>query len=89
MKYVWGAGALMAAASSVAATAVFEAGNWYSNEVKAISYSNFGTAGSYKKVTTMSNGVCNFGDQPYSGGLAPFDKEVSLAESSKSPNPQN
>ncbi|KAK5056194.1 hypothetical protein LTR84_012747 [Exophiala bonariae] len=78
MKYSWSAGALLAAASSVAVHAVtFEAGNYYADQVQAIAYSNFGTAGSYKKVTTMSNGVCNFGDQPYSGGLAPFDKEIS------------
>lgn len=78
MKYSWSAGALLAAASSVAVQAVtFEAGNYYADQVQAIAYSNFGTAGSYKKVTTMSNGVCNFADQPYSGGLAPFDKEVS------------
>jgi hypothetical protein len=78
MRYSWSAGALLAAASSVAVQATtFEAGNYYSDQVQAIAYSNFGTAGSYKKVTTMSNGVCNFGDQPYSGGLAPFDKEVS------------
>ncbi|KIW92130.1 uncharacterized protein Z519_07114 [Cladophialophora bantiana CBS 173.52] len=55
-----------------------EKGNWYCNSVQAISYSNFGTAGQYQKVSYMgSNGECDFADQSYQGGMAPMDGEVS------------
>jgi hypothetical protein len=79
MKYTWCLGVLLTAtAGSVAAdNCVPEEGNYYCNKVDAISYSNFGTAGQYQKVTTMANGVCNFGEQAYAGGMAPFDQEVS------------
>ncbi|KIX01810.1 uncharacterized protein Z518_09537 [Rhinocladiella mackenziei CBS 650.93] len=81
MKYAWGAGGLMVAASAVVAQnpdCYEEKGNWYCNEVGAISYSNFGTAGQYQKVTQMGpNGECTFADQSYHGGMAPMDGEVS------------
>jgi hypothetical protein len=87
MKYAWSVGTLLvAAAGSVAAdNCVAEAGNHYCNQVKAISYSNFGTAGQYQKVTTMSNGVCSFGDQGYAGGMAPLHEEVSTSHLSSKP----
>ncbi len=60
-----------------------EKGNWYCSQVEAISYSNFGTAGQYQKVTYMDTaGTCDFATQTYSGGMAPFDGEVSLLKTS-------
>lgn len=82
MKYARSAGALLAlAAGTVVAgnsNCYQENGNWYCSQVDAISYSNFGTAGQYQKVTEMGpTGHCNFAGQSYQGGMAPMDGEVS------------
>lgn len=82
MKYAWGAsGALLAMASMGIAQdsgCYQEKGNWYCNQVQAISYSNFGTAGQYQRVSQMSSsGQCGFAGQSYQGGMAPLDGEVS------------
>ena len=84
MKYALTASTLLALARCAAVRAVDtgcseEKGNWYCENVSAISYSNFGTAGQYQKVSSMgSNGQCGFTGQAYKGGMAPFDEEVSF-----------
>ena len=83
MKYAFTTSTLLAFTSAAAVLAqdngcYQEKGNWYCNAVDAISYSNFGTPGKYQKVTSMGpNTACGFTDQAYSGGVAPFDGEVS------------
>ncbi|KAK4944033.1 target of Sbf [Elasticomyces elasticus] len=78
MKYAFIASALLAAAGTVAADCTEDAGNYYCSQVDAISYSNFGTAGQYQEVTYMGDsGRCDFSTKDYSGGMAPFDSEVS------------
>lgn len=52
-------------------------GNWYCDAVKAITYSDFGSTGSYNKVTNMEGGNCQSEQFVYSGALAPLDGEVS------------
>ncbi|EXJ74288.1 uncharacterized protein A1O5_02584 [Cladophialophora psammophila CBS 110553] len=81
MKCSCSVSAILAVAGAVLAqdsNCYEEKGNWYCNSVQAISYSNFGTAGQYQKVSYMgSNGECDFADQSYQGGMAPMDGEVS------------
>ncbi|KAL2436814.1 PGA52-like protein [Exophiala dermatitidis] len=85
MQHMYGAGALLALALAANTVVVAgdsncyeEKGNWYCSQVDAISYSNFGTAGQYQKVTEMgSAGQCQFAAQSYQGGMAPLDGEVS------------
>lgn len=83
MKYSLTTSTLLSLASSAAVLAqdnncYQEKGNWYCSAVQAISYSNFGVAGKYQKVTVMgANGECDFAGQGYSGGMAPMDGEVS------------
>ena len=56
-----------------------ENGNWYCQQTNGVTYSNFGQAGSYNKVTSMdpNSGTCASQKQSYAGGLAPLDDEVS------------
>jgi Glycine-rich protein domain (DUF2403) len=54
-----------------------EGGNYYCDSVQAIAYSNFGTSGSYNRVTGMDSSGCQSTPQSYGGGMAPFDNEVS------------
>lgn len=81
MKHTWSTGLLLAAASTVVSqnnNCYEEKGNWYCSQVEAISYSNFGTAGQYQRVTFMGpTGQCDFAPQSYQGGMAPMDGEVS------------
>jgi Glycine-rich protein domain (DUF2403) len=51
-------------------------GNWYCDAVKAITYADFGSTGSYKKITSMDGGNCQSEPFDYSGSLAPMDGEV-------------
>jgi len=53
-------------------------GNWYCSAVDAISYTNFGSQGTYLRITSMENGICQSSPQQYNGPLAPMDGEVSL-----------
>jgi len=83
MKYVITAGAVIAAALSGAAAQACAAGsakeiggNWYCDAVKAISYVDFGSTGSYKKITSMEGGTCKSEPFEYSGALAPMNGEV-------------
>ncbi|KAK5559254.1 target of Sbf [Exophiala xenobiotica] len=75
---------LLAAAGTVVAqdssssSCTLEGGNYYCSQIDAISYSKFGTAGQYQRVTNMdSQGQCDFSPTSYGGGMAPFDDEVS------------
>lgn len=84
MKYTAVAGAVVAAAiSGVASQACAPGsakeidGNWYCDAVKAITYSDFGSAGFYNKITSMEGGNCQSEPFDYSGSLAPLDGEVS------------
>ena len=81
MRYALSAAALLAMVSVIVGqntNCYEEKGNWYCNRVDAISYSNFGTAGQYQRVTHMgSTGECDFAAQNYQGGMAPMDGEVS------------
>ena len=51
-------------------------GNWYCNNVSAITYNNFGTSGTYDQVTDMNG--CKTKTVAYSGPLAPLDEEVTV-----------
>jgi hypothetical protein len=67
------------AQDSSSSTCTLEGGNYYCSQIDAISYSKFGTAGQYQRVTNMdSQGQCDFSPTSYGGGMAPFDDEVSL-----------
>lgn len=75
--------ALVAASlvSSVSAQACTQSGgNWYCNQVNAVSYLNFGTSGTYKKVSYMNDdtGECKFDQAGYGGAIGPFDEELSI-----------
>lgn len=83
MKNMIKAGAVIAAtiplaiAQACAAGSAKEiGGNWYCDAVKAITYSDFGSTGSYNKVTNMEGGNCQSEQFVYSGALAPLDGEV-------------
>ncbi|RMD40065.1 hypothetical protein DV735_g5053, partial [Chaetothyriales sp. CBS 134920] len=54
-------------------------GNSYCEPVKSILFANFGQPGIYNRVTGMdgSSGACSSVPQPFSGGMAPLDQEVS------------
>ncbi|KAK5213555.1 target of Sbf [Exophiala xenobiotica] len=66
------------AQDSSSSTCTLEGGNYYCSQIDAISYSKFGTAGQYQRVTNMdSQGQCDFSPTSYGGGMAPFDDEVS------------
>ena len=79
MKFDFRVGAVVATA--IAATSAQnckqENGNYYCDSVQAIAYSNFGTSGSYNRVTSMEGGQCSSTRQSYGSGMAPFDGEVS------------
>lgn len=83
MKYAITAGAVIAATISyvtaqtcAAGSAKEIGGNWYCDAVKAITYSDFGSTGSYNRITSMDGGNCKSERFDYSGALAPFDGEV-------------
>ncbi|KXS98837.1 hypothetical protein AC578_10853 [Pseudocercospora eumusae] len=82
MKYLYSAAALFAASVSAdlcAHGSTDDNGNWYCQEVKAITYSGVGGSGSYNKVTSMSSsGSCGSTPYGYSGSMAPLDEEVSM-----------
>lgn len=83
MKYFYTAAALLAATASAdlcAHGSTDDNGNWYCQEVKAISYTGVGGSNSYNKVTNMdgSSGSCSSTPYSYSGSLAPLDEEVSM-----------
>ncbi|KAF2221390.1 putative TOS1-like glycosyl hydrolase-domain-containing protein [Elsinoe ampelina] len=76
---------LALAAASLFATASAQActqsgGNWYCNQVDAVSYLNFGTSGTYDRVTYMNEvtGECKKDKTAYGGAIGPFDEELSI-----------
>jgi len=80
MKYIATFAALIAAfASTVLGNAQLINGNWYDSSVKRIIFTDWGQAGTYSKVTDMSNGQCVKEDVSFSGGMSPLDGEVSPA----------
>jgi len=79
MKYTVTAAALIAAcASTVLGDAQLVNGNWYDSAVERIMFTNWGQAGTYNKVTDMSNGQCLTEEVAFSGGMSPLDGEVSF-----------
>ncbi|KAF7846363.1 hypothetical protein BT93_L4498 [Corymbia citriodora subsp. variegata] len=85
MKSFLTAGAVLAAAFSTGAYADLcsegstdDNGNWYCQEVTAITYTGAGGSGSYDKITDMpTSGSCSSSAYSYSGSMAPLDEEVS------------
>ncbi|KAF4554060.1 Hypothetical protein D9617_5g069360 [Elsinoe fawcettii] len=67
-------------ASASAQACTQSGGNWYCNKVKAVSYLNFGTTGSYDRVTHMDEqtGECRKDSASYGGAIGPFDEELSI-----------
>ena len=51
-------------------------GNYYCNNVSAITYNNFCASGTYDQVVDMNG--CKTKPVAYSGPLAPLDEEVSI-----------
>lgn len=83
MKSFLTAAALLAATASAdlcAHGSTDDNGNYYCQEVKAITYTGVGGSGSYNKVTNMdgSSGTCSSTPFGYSGSLSPLDEEVSM-----------
>ncbi|KAK1823215.1 target of Sbf [Friedmanniomyces endolithicus] len=85
MKYILTATALLAA--TVVADkrdlctdgSTDDAGNWYCQEVEAITYTGAGGSGSYNQVTSMdTSGTCGSSPAKYSGSMAPLDQELSF-----------
>lgn len=59
---------------------VDDAGNWYCQKVKAVTYTGVGGSGSYNRVTGMftdDGGTCTSEAKDYAGNLSPLDEEVS------------
>jgi hypothetical protein len=56
-----------------------EKGNLYCSAADLITYTNFGSPGSYDRVTGMdpNSKTCQTSKQSFGGGMAPFDAEVS------------
>lgn len=51
-------------------------GNWYCQAVDSISYTNFGSSGTYNQITDMTDGNCQSEPKEFSGPLAPLNDEV-------------
>ena len=57
-----------------------DGGNWYCQEVSAVTYTGVGHSGSYNKITSMdgSSGACSSSPFSYSGTMSPLDEEVRI-----------
>ena len=57
-------------------------GNYYCQQVNAITYTGVGGDGTYNRVTNMDGdtGTCSSTPQEYSGSLSPLNEEVSEIE---------
>jgi hypothetical protein len=79
--------AAVLAAFSIGANAQCQeiAGNYYCDQVNAITYNNVGFAGTYNQITSMDNTTCACSSSPvsFSGPLAPLNEEVQLNSRSK------
>lgn len=54
-------------------------GNYYTNAIDSIVYTNWGTPGTYQAVTYIDSATGQCDKSPpisYEGGMAPLDKEV-------------
>lgn len=87
MKYSFGAAAVLLFASTVVADkrdlcsdgSTDDNGNWYCQEVTAVTYKGVGGDSSYNKITDMaSSGSCSSTPQAFSGTMSPLDEEVSM-----------
>ncbi len=85
MKFAITAAAVLATTITIAATQACAAGsaqeingNWYCQAVDTITYTNFGSSGTYNKVTTMESGVCGSTPFSYGGTTSPMNEEVWL-----------
>ncbi|KAK2767856.1 target of Sbf [Emmonsiellopsis sp. PD_33] len=67
----------VSAQACAAGTAQQIGGNWYCSAVDSITYTNFGSSGTYNEVTSMGGGSCSSKAKEYSGPLAPLNEEVS------------
>ena len=87
MKRFFATGAILAATFSGAFAdlcadgSTDDNGNWYCQEVTAITYTGAGGTGSYNKISDMdsTSGTCSSSAYGYSGSMAPLDEEVSPA----------
>lgn len=54
-------------------------GNWYCQEVTAVTYTGLSGSGSYNKITNMDSTTSTCSSNPfgYSGSMSPLDEEVS------------
>jgi len=68
-----------ACASTVLGKAQLINGNWYDSAVERIIFTDWGQAGTYNKITDMSDGRCVKEEVSFSGGMSPLDGEVSFA----------
>lgn len=66
----------VSAQACAAGTAKQINGNWYCSPVDSISYTNFGSSGTYDEVVSMEGGKCQTEPKAYSGPLAPLNGEV-------------
>jgi len=85
MKYEITAAALLAAVavSADSGCTTDSRGNWYCQQVNAISYTDVGKlsgSSTYNKISNMdsTSGACSSNPFAYSGPLSPLDEEVSL-----------
>lgn len=76
-------GAVLASVTAVSAQACAQGtaqqikGNWYCSAVDSISYTNFGSSGTYNQIIGMDGGKCTSSPKEYKGPLAPLNEEVS------------
>ena len=64
-------------------------GNWYcSNSVKAVTYTGFQNAGTYSRVTSMSDGLCSTEPQNFNSPLGAFGAGNDVSPAPCRPRPQ-
>lgn len=80
MKYTIALAALTAACVGTVRADTFIKGNHYGSAVDSITYANWGSPGTYQKVTDMSAGSCVKTPVHYGGGMAPLDGEVGRSD---------
>lgn len=76
MKYTIASAALIAVSIGTVCADTFIKGNHYGSAIDSITYANWGSPGTYQKVTDMSAGNCVKTPIHYGGGMAPLDGEV-------------
>lgn len=86
MRYSIAAGAVLAAsitsvfADRCADGSVDDGGNWYCQEVTAVTYTGLEGKGSYQLNTgyDIASGTCSTAPQAYSGSMSPLDQELAI-----------